>query len=352
LFSNDRWESRRRRTAGHDWCIIKLGIPGIVRAVEVDTAYFTGNFSPKISIQGYFYVEEPDAIRQLMSKRSEFVAAHPEDGKMGTCASIEEMELVDSLSSEAWTMMIPLTPLGAGYESTRRNTFVIPSGTIPGGCISHLRINMGPDGGIARIKLFGEVIIRPDDIPYDSIIDLASIEIGGLALACSNKHYGHPRNLIAPGRGICMGDGWETARQPRRPPVYEVAEDGLIVLPGSDWSILKLGLPGVISSIEVDTHFYKGNYPESCLIEGCYAPNAPASAFQLQEEQEQISSLSDIDWKVLLHRTKLGPNIQHEFSSSAIQQIGPISHVKLTIFPDGGVMRLRLFGRKSRESRL
>ena len=163
------------------------------------------------------------------------------------------------------------------------------------------------------MRLYGEVTVRPETIPFDKQIDLASVEIGGLALLWSNKHYGHPRNLIAPGRGNCMGDGWETARQPMRPPVYEVGADGLIVLPGCDWSILKLGkairivvisvvileiivytmyrcftlwvigLPGVVSNIEVDTNFYKGNYPESCTVSNL-STRAFVSLFSFREK--------------------------------------------------------------------
>jgi allantoicase len=100
---------------------------------------------------------------------------------------------------------------------------------------------MGPDGGIARIRVHGEVVVRTDRLPRNADLDLAAVEVGGLALACSNKHYGHPRNLIVPGRGNCMGDGWETARQPLRPPVYEKGSDGLMVLPGFEWALLQLG---------------------------------------------------------------------------------------------------------------
>eukprot|EP01035_Chromulina_nebulosa_P018740 gene18740-24505_t len=339
----DGWESRRRRTEGHDWCIVKLGIPGIIRGIEVDTAYFTGNFSPKISIQSNHYDKsEPSVIQSLLSLRDDLKV---DGSRIGTAASSEEFSLVQNLESDKWDYLIELTPLGAGYEQTRYNFFPISCNKV----INYLRINMGPDGGIARIKVYGEVYILPESIPYDKDIDLASIEYGGLALACSNSHYGKPQNLIAPGRGNCMGDGWETARQPNRPPVYRKGDDGLIILPGFDWAILKLGLPGNITSIVVDTNFYKGNYPESCLIEGCYIPDNYNDKFKSLDYNSD-----EIVWKPLLVRSRLGSNQIHTFSTNHtnFKQIGPISHIRLTIYPDGGVMRLRIYGRKLSDSRL
>ena len=156
------------------------------------------------------------------------------------------------------------------------------------GTMSHIRINMGPDGGIARCRVYGEVTVDIDKIKHSLVntheqsiynttlydththtIDLLAVEMGGISLACSNKHYGHPRNLMNPGRGTCMGDGWETARQPKRPAYYIQDSQGLMMLPGCDWCILKLGLPGVISKIIVDTNYYAGNFPESFKLEGC-----------------------------------------------------------------------------------
>ncbi len=264
----DGWESRRRRTEGHDWCIIQLGINGIIRAIEVDTAFFTGNFSPKVSIQGLSSIDEASlqTIEQLVSIRQSTAAARPEFGRMGLKADDEEFNLVGVLSSQSWEILVPLQPLGAGYSETRKTVFHLPSQQT---ATSLIRLNMGPDGGIARIRVYGEVVVDPERIPMNKAIDLVAIENGGMAIACSNKHYGHPRNLIAPGRGNCMGDGWETARQPNRPPIYEKGPDGLIVLPGYDWSILQLGVDGTIEHLEVDTNFYKGNYPESCQVSIC-----------------------------------------------------------------------------------
>lgn len=264
----DGWESRRRRTEGHDWCILKLGLPGVPRLIEVDTAYFTGNFSPKVSVYATSIdpaSKEANVIASLTRMRASSVAHRSEYGRMGLCASEEENAAVQQLHSDQWPVIVPLTPLGAGYEETRKSFFKISGND--DAAFTHIRVNMGPDGGIARVRVYGDVVVNAASLPAASAeMDLASVMYGGRAIACSNRHYGHPRNLISPGRGTCMGDGWETARQPARPAVYEKGVDGLMVLPGCDWALLQLGIPGYVTSIEVDTNFYKGNYPESCMV--------------------------------------------------------------------------------------
>ena len=186
-------------------------------------------------------------LDRLNDLRVQSVQQRPEHGRMGLCASEAEFEAVAGLQSENWSVLVPLTPLGAGYEETRKTMFTVSSSG--DSVVSHIRVNMGPDGGIARIRVYGEVVVSASafDAPSGSTstspvqVDLAAVQYGGQAVAWSNKHYGHPRNLIAPGRGNCMGDGWETARQPKRPPVYQKGADGLMLLPGYDWALLKLG---------------------------------------------------------------------------------------------------------------
>eukprot|EP01035_Chromulina_nebulosa_P029018 gene29018-38392_t len=194
----DGWESRRRRTEGNDWCIVSLGLAGSIATIEVNTAYFTGNFSPKVRISGIYLDQtssEMSVVEKLLEKRTESARARPEFGRMGLNADAEEFQLVSELRSESWPLLVPLSPLGAGYKETQITTFQLSIQTAP----------------------------HTSSFWTDKEIDLAAVENGGLAL-----HYGHPRNLIAPGRGSCMGDGWETARQPARPAVYQKGEDGLM----------------------------------------------------------------------------------------------------------------------------
>ena len=196
-----------------------------------------------MSIYGTKMPEANPVMDQLCKLRNDSAKARPEYGRMGLCASDEENRLVAELNSERWQVLVPLSALGAGYEETSKTTFHIAAcaGRGGDGVVSHLRVNMGPDGGITRVRVYGEVVVNPAALVLGQDVDLAAVQLGGQAVACSNKHYGHPRNLILPGRGNCMGDGWETARQPKRPAVYEKGQDGLMVLPGYDWALLKLG---------------------------------------------------------------------------------------------------------------
>jgi allantoicase len=184
---------------------------------------------------------------------------------------------------------------------------------------THLRLNIFPDGGVARLRVYGE--IRPDrnEIDDNEIIDLLAFENGGRALLCSDEHYGSMHNLNISGRGVNMGDGWETAR--RRGP-------------GNDWAILALGFPGIVEKVEIDTAHFKGNYPDRAAIQAALVTDA---------DPENIEQASE-DWPVLLPESKLDMDRQHNFTDQ-LADIGVVSHVRLSIFPDGGVSRLRLFGR-------
>ncbi len=345
----DGWECRRRRKEGNDWAIIRLGLPGIVDTIEVDTLWFTGNYSPKCRIQAIYYdpENEPKECDILIEERERAVQARAteklrSDGRMGLAASDREVELANALNSDAWEDVVPLQELGAGYPETCQKFFTLSTPKL----ISHLRLNMGPDGGIARLRVYG-VVSKSQSSQNMAVQDLAYVENGGIALGCSDMHYGHPRNLTNPGRGLVMGDGWETARQAKRPAVYERGSDGLMVLPGNDWAVLQLGMPGTITSVDVDTNHYKGNYPESCLIEGCYVKDAGNTS----DDRTRMKGLlckdtndTSVEWFTLLPRSPLTASEQHKFNLSNDVSTRPVSHLKLTIYPDGGVQRLRVYG--------
>ena len=184
-----------------------------------------------------------------------------------------------------------------------------------------VRLNIFPDGGVARLRVFGEVSPNWVKIPKKASLDLVAVENGGLPLLASDEHYSHPQNLIMSGRSKNMGDGWETKR--RRGP-------------GWDWVILKLGAPGQLRKIEVDTNFYKGNYPDSCMIEGVYKLGATGA-----ELADEFTA-----WVPVLPQAKLSANKRHFFQKE-IAPHAPITHVRMNIYPDGGVSRLRLFGVRS-----
>jgi allantoicase len=274
----DGWESRRRRTPGHDWCVIKLGMRGRVRGVNVDTSHFTGNYPSHCSIDAI------DTRRPL--SRSVYAAA-----------------------GAPWATILEKTPL-VGNGS---NLFAIADARP----WTHLRLNIFPDGGVARLRVYGDVEVDWTRLARDArALDLAAIENGGLVLGASDMHFGAKDNMIMPGRAKNMGDGWETRR--RRGPGY-------------DWAIVRLGAPGVLSKVELDTNHYKGNYPDSASIEGCFEPSA------------SLEMLSTASWVELLPQTKLKPHHRHYFTRE-LRHVGPVSHVRLNIFPDGGVSRLRVYG--------
>ena len=270
----DGWETRRRRTPGYDWCIIRLGLPGIIRGVVVDTSHFKGNYPARFSLDALDLGGPPFAGERLQLKKS------------------------------AWVELLPETALAGDSQ----NAFSVSNDRR----FTHLRLNIYPDGGVARLRALGEVV--PDLSRLSRAdVDLAGIVNGGRILESSDDFFGVPLNLLLPGRGRNMGDGWETRR--RRGP-------------GHDWTIVKLGIPGQIRHAEVDTAHFKGNFPESCSLDGL--PNQSAS------------------WMQLLPRTKLKAGSRHHFREQLLD-IGPVTQVRLNIYPDGGVSRLRLFGRPAPE---
>lgn len=280
----DGWETRRRRSPGYDWCVIRLGRPGILRGAVADTSFFTGNYPERFSLEAC-------------------------DLGGGPPYNKEKKRLQDTRTR--WVAVLREVPL----EGDKQNPFAIEDV----GRFTHLRLKIYPDGGVARLRVHGEV--APERMRASRAeFDLAAVENGGIVVRSSDEFYGAPLNLLMPGRGKDMGDGWETRR--RRGP-------------GHDWVVLKLGVPGVIRRIEVDTSRFKGNFPESCSLESCHGEDAGASA------------ISPSAWKPLLQRTKLKADHRHIFRVQ-LRGAEAATHVRFNIFPDGGVSRLRLFGHAER----
>jgi allantoicase len=274
----DGWESRRRRSPGHDWCVVSLGMRGRIAGVDVDTSFFVGNYPSHCSI---------DALD----------ASGPLSTSMG------------AREGAPWATILAKSPL----QGDSHNYFGIDA-TKP---VTHLRLNIYPDGGVARFRCYGHVLVDwPRVAPAGRAVDLASIRSGGLVLGASDMHFGSKDNLIMPGRATNMGDGWETRR--RRGP-------------GHDWAIVRLGAPGVLTRVEIDTNHFKGNYPDTASLEGCLA------------DTDGLAALESADWRTILPETKLRADHRHLFSSE-LQPVGAVSHVRLNIFPDGGVSRLRIHG--------
>ncbi|MGA9994712.1 MAG: allantoicase [Pyrinomonadaceae bacterium] len=273
----DGWESRRRRTPGFDWCIIRLGLAGRIRGMVVDTSFFRGNYPEQCSLEACTIEGQP-TVEELISDSTSWTEILKQSQLQG-----------DSLN--------PFT-----IEDERRFT--------------HLRFKIYPDGGVARLRVYGEVLPDWERLAQRGEIDLAAVESGGLVLACSDMFFGHRHNLIMPGRAQDMSDGWETKR--RRGPGY-------------DWSIIKLGARGLVKRVEVDTAHFKGNFPESFSLEACDAGEVETAAF------------SNLSWQEILPRTRLQAHTRHFFDDE-IKKVGAVTHVRFNIYPDGGVSRLRIFG--------
>ncbi|XP_075968303.1 allantoicase [Anarhichas minor] len=314
----DGWETRRKRTTGHDWSIVQLGVPGLIYGLDVDTSFFTGNHSPSVSIQA-----------GCLDKPPPFSL---EGDRTGMAASDCQLAAVAKLGSEAWPELVCVSELEPGYSDCCHNYFKVNFNHR----VTHLRLNMHPDGGIARLRVYGVGQRDWSSVSPHQDVDLVALTNGGVCLGYSDAHFGHPRNMIGPGRAANMADGWETARRLDRPKDLKVDQRGILQVPGWEWAVFVLGHPGVISSVEVDTNHFKGNFPDSCRIEVC--------SLTPEEEAQCISTRwNSGKWQLLLPPQKLRPHHRHLYSELALSSA--VSHVRLTISPDGGVSRLRLFGR-------
>jgi allantoicase len=274
----DGWESRRKRFEGFDTAVIRLGVAGVIKGVDIDTSFFTGNYPPSASLEACFLAEgDPD-------------------------------------QDTVWTEILPSVELQGNSHHYHQIDCGQP--------FSHLRFNIYPDGGVARLRVHGMPYRDWSKVDPHDQIDLASALNGGRSIACSDEHYGSMSNILNPGRGLNMGDGWETAR--RR-------------TPGNDWVIVALGQPGEVEKVIVDTLHFKGNYPDSCSIQGAFVKGGTDSQIETQS----------LFWRELLPSQKLSMHAEHEFAEQ-INAIGPITHIRLDVFPDGGVSRLRVLGKVAR----
>ena len=270
----DGWESRRKRGEGHDHCVVRLGRPGTIVGIDINTSHFTGNYPPAASL---------DACR---------------------CTG-------DPTDKAGWTPLVPAQNLGGNAH----HFVAVADERI----WSHVRLNIYPDGGVARLRVYGRIHRDWTAEDRSALVDLAALENGGRSIACSDQHYGTPWNLLAPGRGINMGDGWETRRRRE---------------PGNDWAILALGHRGTIRRIEIDTAHFKGNYPDRCAL----------LAADVAGGTDESLVTQSMFWRTLLPAHKLEMDRQHVIDRG-LAELGPVTHVRVDIIPDGGLSRLRLFGR-------
>jgi len=274
----DGWESRRKRTEGHDWAIIKLGAEGVIKGFDIDTNHFLGNHPPFASVEAINLGNE----NVYWSKADEL----------------------------DWDKILPKSPLDPGSQ----HFFEINSNNV----YTHVRLHIYPDGGVARFRVYGEVFKDWNRVNSDEVIDLALVNNCGKALHCNDMFFSNMSNLISPTKGKNMGDGWETKRNR--------------TLNNEDFVILRLGHSGIVQKIIVDTKHFKGNYPDSCAIDACSC-----------EDDSNVLKDSH-QWTTLLPQQKLQADKEHHFENEIIKSEQPITHVKLKIYPDGGISRLRILG--------
>jgi allantoicase len=294
----DGWETRRRRDAsdggagasvpmsggagrprgaGYDWCVVRLGLPGVIEGVVVDTAFFRGNYPESCSIEA---------------------------------TEIDDPLDLAALATAAWTEILPRSPL----SGDTKNKFPIDSDRR----YTHVRLNIFPDGGVARLRVHGRVQPSwPRLRALGGVIDLAALEHGAWVESCSDMFFGSRANLIKPGPSRSMADGWETRR--RRGP-------------GNDWAIVRLAAPGTVERVVLDTRHFKGNAPGRAVLEGWIGATPPVAGGE-----------PDPSWRTLV-ATRTQPHTRHVFDGE-LRRVGVVSHVRLSVYPDGGVARLRVWGR-------
>ncbi len=278
----DGWESRRRRDGKDDFCFIRLGSKSSIKSFNVDTSHFTGNFAPGISIHG-----------------------------CSVPGGTTDDRVVDGTAVSEWFELLSKNDLKGDshnkFECNEKNP------------ITHLKITLHPDGGIARLRAYGEAWTEIRDSSFDGT-NVLSKESGARAIFANDEHFGCLSNILERHEPLSMADGWETRR--RR-------------VPGNDWGVLALAKPALVDEIIVDTKFFKGNFPDTISI----------STANIYDDKESSIIKSSSSWKKLLERKKLGMDQIHVFKKSEILHNEPFTHVRIDIYPDGGIARLKLIGK-------
>ena len=269
----DGWETRRRRSKGYDYLILKLGKPGKIFNVDIDTAHFNGNQPTYASVDGCFGKNKPN-------------------------------------KNTKWFTVFGKKKLGPNknHNFTSKNRSIF----------NYIRLNIFPDGGVARIRLYGKINMEKINLNKKNI-NLTSVLNGASIIGCNNEHFGRAENIIAPGKAKNMGDGWETRRSRGK---------------NFDWLIIKFGKSGLIKKLEIDTHHFKGNYPDTCSIQTSNIAKNVSNNFIVRNSKK---------WKYILNKSKLSANKKHVFKKFLLSRKKE-NLLRINIYPDGGISRIRAFG--------
>jgi allantoicase len=270
----DGWETRRKRSPGFDYSVIRLARRGVIHGVDIDTSHFTGNFPPAASLEGCDSAEAPN-------------------------------------EQTRWVKILPSVNLQG--NSHHYHAVQIPQP------VTHVRLSIYPDGGVARLRIYGQVERDWTEVSAKELVDLAAAENGAYVIAANNEHFGPARTMLLPGRGVNMGDGWETRRRRE---------------PGHDWCVIALARPGLIQKIEIDTAHFKGNFPDRCSVQAAFVQGGT--------DASQVTQ--SMFWPVLLPEQKMQMDKQHFFEAE-VNKMAAVSHIRFNMHPDGGVSRLRIWAR-------
>tara|TARA_Y100000590_G_scaffold24808_1_gene28218 strand:+ start:300 stop:1289 length:990 start_codon:yes stop_codon:yes gene_type:complete len=270
----DGWETRRKRTKGNDFLILKLGKAGVINKVDVDTSYFSGNHPNQISLQAC------STNKVIPNKKTKWITIVK---KSRTKANSHH------------------------FFKVKNKSF-----------FTHVKLNIFPDGGVARLRIYGSM--KSKKKINKKILNLTSVLNGAVPIACNNEHFGRAENILAPGNGKNMGDGWETRRSRGK---------------NFDWIIIKCGETGKINKIQIDTHHFKGNYPDRCSVQAAYLNNKISDKNIVKKSKR---------WGLILNKVKLNAHKKHNFKNKLMKN-KKINYIRINIFPDGGISRVRVFGK-------
>ena len=271
----DGWETRRKRNKGYDYLIIRLGKKGRISKVNIDTTHFNGN--------------------------------QPNHASLQACYS--EKNIPDKKTK--WKTILKKKKIRPSYQ----NMFTINKNSI----FTHVKLSIFPDGGVARLRLHGS--LATEKLLFGKkTFNLSSILNGASIIACNNEHFGKAENVLAPGKAKNMGDGWETRRSRGK---------------NFDWLIFKCAKLGTITKIEIDTHHFKGNYPDMCSLQAANLTGKISKNLIVKKSKK---------WKLLLNKVKLHAHKKHNFQNQLMKN-KKVNYIKINIFPDGGISRIKVFGR-------
>ncbi|NQV07204.1 allantoicase [bacterium] len=270
----DGWETRRRRSPGHDWAIVRLGLRGVIRTVQVDTTHFTGSHPDTCAVEAIDMPGSPNIVDLVRAR-------------------------------DRWIELLPRLPA----EPDSLNEYNVAGS----GPVSHVRLVVYPDGGVARLRCFGDPVPPDGLLDGTTPVDLAAISSGARVIDCSDAHFASPNQMLANGRPNGPRDGWLSRRRRST---------------GSDWALIRLAGIGRIERIAIDTSQFTGTAPGALSVEAALAgPESHPAAFP---------------WVPLLERTEVEEDQRQEFTE--LHDVGDVSHLRLSIHPDGGIGRFRAYG--------